>query len=79
MKRKLLLLSLLLCLVLPVNLASGAPNQQTAAKPAQTRQTAVASSPTKIPEAKIISQQLPNGLEVIVMEDHSIPLVTIEL
>ena len=79
MKRKLLLLSLLLCLVLPANLATGAPTQQTAAKPAQTRQTAAASSPTKIPEAKIISQQLPNGLEVIVMEDHSIPLVTIEL
>jgi zinc protease len=65
--------------VLPANLATGAPTQQTAAKPAQTRQTAAASSPTKIPEAKIISQQLPNGLEVIVMEDHSIPLVTIEL
>ena len=79
MKRKLLLLSLLLCFVLPANLATGAPTQQTAAKPAQTRQTAAASSATKIPEAKIISQLLPNGLEVIVMEDHSIPLVTIEL
>jgi len=78
-KRKLLLLSLLLCFVLPANLATGAPTQQTAAKPAQTRQTAAASSATKIPEAKIISQLLPNGLEVIVMEDHSIPLVTIEL
>jgi zinc protease len=78
-KRKLLLLALLLCLVLPANLATGAPTQQTAAKPAQTRQTAAAPSQTKIPEAKIISQLLPNGLEIIVMEDHSIPLVTIEL
>jgi len=78
-KRKLLLLSLLLCLALPANLATGAPTQQTAAKSAQTRQTAAATSPTRIPEAKIISQLLPNGLEVIVMEDHSIPLVTIEL
>jgi len=78
-KRKLLLLSLLLCLVLPANLAIGAPTQQTAAKSAQTRPTAAATSPTKIPEAKINSQQLPNGLEIIVMEDHSVPLVTIEL
>jgi len=78
-KRKLLLLSLLLCLALPANLATGAPTQQTAAKSAQTRQTAAGTSPTRIPEAKIISQLLPNGLEVIVMEDHSIPLVTIEL
>jgi len=78
-KRKLLLLSLFLCLALPANLATGAPTQQTAAKSAQTRQTAAATSPTRIPEAKIISQLLPNGLEVIVMEDHSIPLVTIEL
>ena len=79
MKRKLLLLSLLLCLALPANLATGAPTQQPAAKSAQTRQTAAGTSPTRIPEAKIISQLLPNGLEVIVMEDHSIPLVTIEL
>ena len=79
MKRKLLLLSLFLCLALPANLATGAPTQQTAAKSAQTRQTAAGTSPTRIPEAKIISQLLPNGLEVIVMEDHSIPLVTIEL
>jgi zinc protease len=31
------------------------------------------------PETKFVNQQLQNGLEVIVLEDHSLPLATIEL
>gem|GEM_PF-174730 len=29
--------------------------------------------------AKLVSETLPNGLEIIVLEDHSVPLVTVEL
>ncbi|MGQ9897073.1 MAG: M16 family metallopeptidase [Acidobacteriota bacterium] len=42
-------------------------------------------SPTKTPDApapeyaQLFNRQLPNGLEVIVYEDHAVPLVTIEL
>jgi zinc protease len=39
--------------------------------------TAVALAPQ--PQSKFVNKQLPNGLEVIVLEDHSIPLVTCEL
>ena len=79
MKRRLFLISLLFCLVLPANFAAGATTQQTAPKTAPARQIPAATSQSRIPEAKIISQVLPNGLDVIIMEDHSIPLVTIEL
>ncbi|HEV7797696.1 MAG TPA: pitrilysin family protein [Pyrinomonadaceae bacterium] len=47
--------------------------QATAPSPA----TAVAAAPQ--PQTKFVNRQLQNGLEVIVLEDHSIPLVTCEL
>ena len=34
---------------------------------------------SRLPEAQFVNRVLPNGLEVIVLEDHSVPLVTIEL
>jgi zinc protease len=52
------------------------PPQQRAPRPT----TAAAPAPApRVPEAKIFSHLLPNGLEIIVLEDHSVPLVTIEL
>ncbi len=36
-------------------------------------------APARLPEAKLVNRALANGLEVIVLEDHSVPLVTIEL
>ena len=44
-----------------------------------TKPTAAAPATARLPEAKLISHVLPNGLEIIVLEDHSIPLVTVEL
>lgn len=41
------------------------------------RQTAAA--PARSPQAQLVNQILANGFEIIVLEDHSIPLVTIEL
>jgi zinc protease len=40
---------------------------------------ATAPAPARLPQAKLVNHTLANGLEVIVLEDHSIPLVTIEL
>jgi zinc protease len=51
--------------------------QQRAPRPTAT--APAAATPARLPEAKLINHVLPNGLEVIILEDHSIPLVTIEL
>ena len=75
------ILFLLLCLLSPSTLfAEVVTQQQRATRPAPTKpaETTLAPAP-RLPEAKLISQLLPNGLEVIILEDHSIPLVTIEL
>jgi zinc protease len=57
--------------------AAQTPKPQRAAAPAATR-PAPQSAPTFQP-AQLASHVLANGLEVVVMEDHSVPLVTIEL
>jgi zinc protease len=76
-KRSSLVLFLLLTLLLPSTLSARIVTQQRATRPTA---TAPAAAPApRLPEAKIFSQLLPNGLEVIILEDHSIPLVTIEL
>jgi len=78
-KRSSLALLLVLTLLLPSTLSARIlPTQQRTAKPG-TAAPATAPAPARLPEAKIINQVLPNGLEIIVLEDHSIPLVTIEL
>jgi zinc protease len=75
-KRSLLVLLLLSTLLMPSRLSARVATQQRAARPAP---AATAPAPARLPEAKLISQVLPNGLEVIILEDHSVPLVTIEL
>src|SRR3982751_3888484 len=75
-KRSLLVLLLLLPLLMPSSLSARGATQQRAARPAP---AATATAPARLPEAKLIGQVLPNGLEIIVLEDHSIPLVTVEL
>lgn len=76
MKRSLLLL--LLAFSLLVNPAIFAAQKQvhTPSHPATVTQ-ATAAAPQ--PQTKFVNRQLPNGLEIIVVEDHSIPLVTCEL
>jgi len=74
-KRSLLILSLLFSLLMP-NLGLGA---QKAAQRSTVQPSATAAATVRLPEAKLASQILPNGLEIIVMEDHSVPLVSIEL
>ena len=79
MKRSSLIFLLLLTLLSPSTLSARVLTpQQRSAKPVTTT-TATVATPARLPEANLISKVLPNGLEVIVLEDHSIPLVTIEL
>lgn len=74
------ILFLLLCLLAPSTLFAEVRTQQRTARPAPTRPADTKPAPApRLPEAKLISHILPNGLEVIILEDHSIPLVTIEL
>jgi zinc protease len=73
------ILFLLVCLLSPSTLVGKVVTQRRATSSAQ-RPAATTTTPAhRLPDAKLISQVLPNGLEVIVLEDHSIPLVTIEL
>lgn len=71
---------LLVCLLLPSTLfaevAQRRSRRPAPKRPAPTTSTAPA---PRLPEAKLIGHVLPNGLEIIILEDHSIPLVTIEL
>lgn len=83
MKRILLTLLFVSALLVPLG---SEPLKATAS--AQTRRTtaprrapaaAAVPVPARLPEAEIINRVLANGLEVIVLQDHSVPLVTIEL
>lgn len=82
MKRRLLLLALVLSLLLPPSLIAGplsVPQRRRQPAPQQKRPPAVVPTPVRLPEAKLLNRVLANGLEVIVLEDHSLPLVTIEM
>jgi zinc protease len=46
---------------------------------ASTAQRATAAAPARSLDAELVDRVLPNGLEIVVLEDHSVPLVTIEL
>ena len=74
------ILFLLVCLLSPSTPIAAGVIQKRGTSSAPARSAASTTTPARrLPEAKLVSQVLPNGLEVIVLEDHSIPLVTIEL
>ena len=77
MKRHLLILALVGSLLVP-GLAQ--PAAAAAPWPQGPRVvTTAAARPAPAPQAQLMNRVLPNGLEIIVLEDHSVPLVTIEL
>lgn len=80
MKRSLLLILLLFSFINPAVFAgvpSASASQAKPTSPPVTVQRGTAPAPQ--PQTKFVNRQLPNGLEMIVVEDHSIPLVTCEL
>jgi zinc protease len=74
-KRHLLTLALV-WLLLAASIAQAAAPQQT---PQSSKSPATATAPARAPQAQLVNRILPNGMEIIVLEDHSVPLVTIEL
>lgn len=72
MKRYLLSIALLLSLLAQVSTAQQRPRTSSASAAA----TATATRPQ---QTQFLNRVLANGLEVIVLEDHSVPLVTVEL
>jgi zinc protease len=77
-KRSLLLL-LLVCTLLVNPATFGGQRRVPAARQTRPAAQATAVAPAPQPQSKFVNRQLPNGLEMIVVEDHSIPLVTCEL
>jgi len=53
--------------------------QQPRATPRTSAPQGTAAAPARLPQAQLANRILANGLEVIVLEDHSIPLITIEM
>jgi zinc protease len=53
--------------------------QQPRTPPRTSTPQGTAAAPARLPQAQLVNQILANGLEVIVLEDHSIPLITIEV
>ncbi len=76
MKRNLLTFLLICFLLAPAAVLAG---QGPAPRKATAPQAALSAATARLPEAKLVNRVLTNGLEVVVLEDHSIPLVTIEL
>ena len=84
MKRTLFIFALILSLQLTplaaITTQAAAPQQQPRPRPASTQGGgAAAAAPARQTQTQIANRVLANGLEVIVLEDHSVPLVTIEL
>lgn len=77
MKRSLALLLLVWSLVVTPATFAGQRRTPQPARRSTPQQTAAA--PARLPQAQLANKILANGLEVIVLEDHSIPLITIEL
>lgn len=77
LKRYLLVLLLTCSFFVPSTPAS----VQAPAKAQVGRQTQrpTAAAPARGPEETVVTKTLANGLEIIVLEDHSIPLVTVEM
>lgn len=76
MKRNLLVLLLVSSLLGPSAISA---NQRRTQPKASAPQTSTATATARMPDAKIQSRVLTNGLEVLVLEDHSVPLVSVEL
>ncbi|MDX6443789.1 MAG: zinc protease [Blastocatellia bacterium] len=76
MKRIFLVLALTLSLIAPIA-ARPVPTSLFPLRQSQGAAPAKTSSARRTPD--IASKVLPNGLEVVVFEDHSVPIVTIEL
>jgi zinc protease len=77
-KRHLLILALVASLLAPT-LAQPARAAAVQQSPHAVGPRVAAAATAPAPQAQLLNRVLSNGLEIIVLEDHSVPLVTIEL
>ena len=77
MKRSLSLFLLTFSLV--INSALFAAPQQVAQRRSVAAPAQTAAATARPAQAQLVNHILPNGLEIIVLEDHSVPLVTLEM
>lgn len=61
----------------PVAFAQKTPVAKAAVSNVSAQTATAAATPAR--SATFVNKQLPNGLEIIVLEDHSVPLITVEL
>src|SRR5437868_15409514 len=76
MKRLLLIFALVFSLVAPLTARPAAIQTNLHAR---STAAALARTSAATPASELASKMLANGLEIIVLEDHSVPVVTIEL
>jgi zinc protease len=78
-RRNLYVLVIIWSLVAPSSYAALAPPQTERARTSQSASVAAKAPAARPQQAQLVNRVLANGLEVIVLEDHSVPLVTLEL
>lgn len=79
MRNKLLAFILVASVFLSATITDAQTNRPKPTTGKQTTNAAAKPALERLPQAQIVNRKLANGLEVIVYEDHSVPLVTIEL
>jgi zinc protease len=72
-------LCVLLCLAALLVWNSGPGRAAGAAQPPARQGSAVAPAGPLAEAVPLVDERLPNGLDIVVLEDHSVPLVTVEL
>lgn len=80
MKRSLLLVLLVWSLLVNPAITPGQKRATPASRPTAAQRRATPATSVPLAEAvPIVNKTLDNGLEIVVLEDHSVPLVTVEL
>lgn len=74
-----ILWSLVVSLAAPQSLQAQGPVRSSSPSAAPAAAAATTAPARPIQQAQLVNRVLSNGLEIIVLEDHSVPLVTIEL
>ena len=81
MKRHLFTLAIILSLLAPITWSANGASvvAQERQRTASVTTTATAPARALRPQTQFVNRVLANGLEIVVLEDHSVPLVTVEL
>lgn len=81
MKRNLISLAIILSLLAPLSWSPNAAYVVAQEKQRKATVATTAAAPARVarPQSQFVNRTLENGLEIVVLEDHSVPLVTVEI